>query len=429
MKRKYLFLVFISVIALSGCDQKSGSIDHQFTIAMIPDTQNMVDYLHQRQAGFAIDSADLYIEQMQYIADNSENRGGEIAFATSVGDVWQHLDVEVDPAHYERGLRKVPITPRIPPEELLSGRNNFEIPVVIKGYDLIEETGIPFSVAPGNHDYTTGWMHNPYPDDPNPRDRMRAENILPNMHLGGYDVFNGVFGPQSKYFKGKNWYISSFHGGVNSAQIFDAGGYKFLHLAFEMQAGDDVLGWAQSVINENPGLPTIISTHDYLNPRGERLPSPSYDLDAVDPLAHNSAEEIWNEFISKNDQIFMVLSGHQLGQAIKTSINDKGNAVYQILADYQRRGQAANPPVGQQQITGIGDGWLRLMEFDTAPSIPVIKVRTYSTFYKKYSSELAEYSSWYRNMEQPGMTDQEFQEADNYDIILNDFKIRFGEPE
>jgi hypothetical protein len=31
--------------------------------------------------------------------------------------------------------------------------------------------------------------------------------------------------------KDKQWYIASFEGGAESAQIFEAGGYRFVHLA------------------------------------------------------------------------------------------------------------------------------------------------------------------------------------------------------
>ena len=124
----------------------------------------------------------------------------------------------------------------------------------------------------------------------------------------------------------------------------------------------------------------------------------------------------------------MILSGHQIGQAIRIDENEAGNNVYQILADYQGRGMAANPPKDGSAITGIGDGWLRLMHFDTGLDVPIIKVRTYSTYYKKHSNEFPEYAAWYRKMEQPDMTDEEFMQADHFAIELNDFKKRFGEP-
>lgn len=420
-----LVLVFVGFVV--ACDAEP-EIDHQFTIAVIPDTQNMVDYRHQRAEGFPIDTAPIFIEQMQYIAANTVTNGGEIEFITSVGDVWQHTDVYLDDEHEQRGFNAILSNPRIGIENLLRGLHEFELPKAREGYNLIAETGVPFGVAPGNHDYDTGYQYNPFPGDPDPRARIREEGLVANRHVGGYSTFNGIFGPESPYFKDKDWYVSSYNGGVNSAQIFEAGGYRFLHFSFEMQAGDDVLAWAQGVINENPGIPTMMSTHDYLNPRGERMPHPRYDLATVDPLDHNSADDIWNEWVRKNDQIFMILSGHQIGQALRIDQNDNGNNVYQILSDYQGRGMAANPPADADRITGIGDGWVRLMEFDTSGEMPKVEVKTYSTYYKQYSGDFENYVAWYRDMEQPNMSDEEFLKSDRYTIELQHFKKRFGEP-
>ena len=50
---------------------------------MLPDTQNYVDYSHQTVEGFALDSSELYIEQMEDIANRSMSNGGRLAFVAS----------------------------------------------------------------------------------------------------------------------------------------------------------------------------------------------------------------------------------------------------------------------------------------------------------------------------------------------------------
>ena len=428
-------IFILSLLFVSGCSQEP-EIDHKFTIAVIPDTQNIVDYTHQLDKGFPVDGAAMFLEHMQYIAGNTKARGGEIEFVTSVGDVWQHTDNVIDPAHYERGLRPLNTEPADISEHL-TGIKNFELPLSKRGYEILSETGVVFSVVPGNHDYTTTWFDSEFPRDVNRMAELMdingrlvgADPMITGMrHYGGYENFNGVFGEDSEFFNGKSWYISSFNGGANSAQIFEAGGYKFLHFGFEMQAGQDVINWAQGVIDANPGLPTLMSTHDFIQPDGSRSARAWIDFARVDPTAHISAEEIWQKFLSKNDQIFMVLSGHNQGQAFRNDKNDFGNSVYQLLSDYQGRGQSANPAPDAPQL-GISDGWLRLMEFDMSGNIPIINVRTYSTYYEKFSIDMPEYVSWYRDLEQPNMTDQEFIDADHFTIELNDFKKRFGEPQ
>ncbi len=81
--------------------------DTSFTIAVIPDTQNYLDFTHQTAEGFPFDASELFLEQMAYIAENLESEGGEIAFVTSLGDVWQHQTLEMDAEHAARGFRKV----------------------------------------------------------------------------------------------------------------------------------------------------------------------------------------------------------------------------------------------------------------------------------------------------------------------------------
>ena len=82
--------------------------DGRFTVAVIPDSQNYLDYKHQRATGFPIDAAEMFHDQVDYIARNVESAGGEIAFVTHVGDVWQHAMQGIDAAHLAMGLREDP---------------------------------------------------------------------------------------------------------------------------------------------------------------------------------------------------------------------------------------------------------------------------------------------------------------------------------
>src|SRR3546814_10878078 len=81
------------------------------------------------------------------------------------------------------------------------------------------------------------------------------------LAYGGLKNWNSVFGADTPFFKKKPWYVDSFNGGANSAQVFEAGGFRFLHIGFEMAPSDEVLKWAEGVIKRYPGVPTIVSTH------------------------------------------------------------------------------------------------------------------------------------------------------------------------
>ncbi len=433
MKQTFVTLAF-SILLSTGClgpvAEPPSNAFPPFDIAVIPDTQNYLDYSHQTSEGFAIDGSELFIAQMRDIAGR-EN----IAFVASVGDVWQHQSLDLDPEHASRGFKAIAnpfFAAVLAPTDQAQA---VEIPKAIEGYRILAAAGIAFGVAPGNHDYDAMWSAEGFPPNlkKNPRELTMTPEDIGLLHIGGLDNFRSVFGDDGEFFREQPWYVASYAGGADSAQIFSAGGYRFLHIALEMAAGDEVLAWAASVIEDNPGLPTIITTHDYLNAHGERRASPIVDLKRIDPDHHNTAEEVFNKLVSQHDQVFLVLCGHHHGQSRRKDDNRFGHAVHQILADYQGRGQAgldAGQPIDpmRRMPSGLGDGWYRLMTFDLASDPPRVQVRTWSSHYQTLSTDLETYADWYRRGEQPKMTDAEFVASDAFELVLDDFRERFGPP-
>ena len=64
-----LLLIFVAG-AFPGCRRglMAPAVEEpaRFRIAMIPDTQNYVDYTHQRDQGFALDASRQFIQQMAW---------------------------------------------------------------------------------------------------------------------------------------------------------------------------------------------------------------------------------------------------------------------------------------------------------------------------------------------------------------------------
>ncbi len=393
-----------------------------FTIAVLPDTQNYIDYTHQTAAGFPFDASKMFLDQLQFVADHLRSQGGDIAFVSGMGDVWQHQTLPIDPAHAARGFKRVANklmdAEFAPTDKVLT----VETPMARRGYELIAGK-TPFSVVPGNHDYDAMWTDASHPPAPVFKDM----SSLGELHAGGLDNFRSVFSDQSAFFKGKPWYVASHDGGADSAQIFTAGGYRFLHIGLQFDPPNASLEWAASVIKRYPGLPTIVSTHDFLETDGQRLPNPIIDNHLVDP-DDNTPQMVWDKFISRNDQIFLVLCGHEHAQAFRADDNASGHKVYQVLADYQSRHQTADD-AGYKRFhpeEGIGDGWMRLMSFDMSTPTPRVHVHTYSTVYKKESIDTPDYAAWYKSREKPKLTDAEFHAADDFTFELTDFRRRFG---
>ncbi|MEZ5998350.1 MAG: metallophosphoesterase [Hyphomonas sp.] len=397
--------------------------DTEFTIAVLPDTQNYIDYTHQTAEGFPFDASEMFLDQMQYVAENLVSVGGEIAFVTSLGDVWQHPTLLIDEGHAARGFRRAasPVMDQYfaPTEETLT----VEMPTAHEGFALIAGK-TPFSVVPGNHDYDATWVDSKFPPKAMTREEADPDDPLAfgMLHPGGLDNFRAVFGADTPFFKDQPWYVASHDGGADSAQIFSAGGYRFLHIGLQFDPPDASLEWAASVMQAHKGLPTIISTHDYMNRFGERIPSRTLDGHAVDPI-DNSPEMIWDKLIRQNDQVFLVLCGHQLGQGLRVDDNVQGHKVWQVLSDYQDRKQTAIE--AGRPDTPIGDGWMRLMTFDMAGPVPLIRVKTYSTHYHALSRDTAQYAKWYKQAEKPDLTDEAFNDEDDFVMELEGFRERF----
>ncbi|MDQ1153263.1 serine/threonine protein phosphatase [Brevundimonas sp. SORGH_AS_0993] len=395
----------------------------QFTVAVIPDTQNYVDYTHQRAAGFPFDARDLMTQQFRFVADHSASRGGDIVFATAVGDIWQHPTIAIDPDHAARGFRPRSQPGAPGPERWAEGVRTVEVPAALDAFRQIDGA-LPFSVVAGNHDYDAQWWEASWPGDPTaPQGDLRRLGMI---HVGGLTEWSRAFGDQSPFFRGRAWYVASHDGGADSAQMFEAVGYRFLHIGLQFAPSDASLKWAEAVIHAHPGLPTLITTHDFLDKTGERRAHPVVDIHALDPF-DNDAQGVWDKLIARNPQIFMVLSGHHNGQSFRMDRNRRGDAVYQILSDFQDRKQVAlDAGMAPDKAQALGDGWLRLMTFDMDGETPTVRVRTYSTHYRRYASDTPHYADWYKPNEQPQLSDADFLARDEFTIRLEDFRSRFG---
>ena len=142
---------------------------------------------------------------------------------------------------------------------------------------------------------------------------------------------------------------------MNNYMLFSAGGMNFIALNLQYNPPADVLKWADNVLSKNSNRRAIISTHSYIN---------------ADKNWSVGGPNVWKNLVVPHQNVFLVLCGHELGQAEKID-NLDNRTVYQLLSDYQCL------PEG-------GDGWLRIMEF--VPSESTIHVRTYSPYLDRYMS-------------------------------------------
>ena len=150
----------------------------------------------------------------------------------------------------------------------------------------------------------------------------------------------------------------------NSWYHFEAAGLKFLILALEYHPRDEVLDWANRIVAEHPDHRAIVLTHAYLKGNKTRNTNKL-------KLKGNNGEQMWQKFVRKHRNMFMVLCGHFGGEAVLTSAGDHGNQVHQILSDYQG-------------LNNGGESWLRYMVFQ--PEANQIGIYTYNPALDKFKN-------------------------------------------
>lgn len=260
-----------------------------------------------------IGNSDKYKAMYQWLASNTKNN--KIKFVIGLGDITgQNADVEWGTAR--------------------------------DGISLLDDI-IPYSLVNGNHDYSNG-------KEP--------------TNLNKYFPFN-------KYSSQK-WFGGAYEIGSldNAWYKLDVGYTKYLILALEFGPTNDVIDWASGVIRDNSDYNVIITTHSYLEQDGttkiiQGLPS-SYYNDA------NDGDVLWNNLISKYNNISLVLCGHVISDKIviaqQSGINK--NTVTQILCN----------PQGVDSVYS-GTGLVLLLHFSNGGS--TVTTEYYSTIRDEYFLE------------------------------------------
>jgi hypothetical protein len=285
-----------------------------FTIAVLPDTQFYCDTRLKLSSKWG--NGDLrryFFEQTRWVRDNRDRLN--ICFLVHEGDI-----VQAD-APEEWAIAKEAMS-------VLDGK-------------------VPYCMCLGNHDMGFEKADNKYGG---------------NIGVNRTTHFNTYF-PREKFAKRREF------GGTchpdrhdNSWYHFETAGLKFLIVALEYHPRDEVLDWANRTVAEHPDHRVIVLTHSYLRGNKTRTTNSL-------KLKGNNGEQMWQKLVRKHRNIFMVLCGHFLGEAVLTSTGDHGNQVHQVLSDYQG-------------LNNGGESWLRYMVFK--PRASKISIYTYNPALDKF---------------------------------------------
>lgn len=289
-----------------------------WTLAILPDTQVYAQSYPQH-----------YTAQTQWIADHAASHN--IKYVIHEGDITNNNVT----SHWNNALASM---------NILNGV-------------------VPYSMAPGNHDYG------------------------PNGNAATRDsMFNnpGYFGPGS-YYANQPSIGGFFEAGKtdNSYHTFNAGGSDWLVLALEWGPRDAVVDWASNVVESHPDHKAILVTHAYmyndetiydweLKGNSQSWNPNSYPIANVPGETINDGQQLWEKLVSKHNFQF-TFNGHVLGDGtgFRSTLNDNGDPVHQMLANYQMKAEG-----------GLGD--MRLLEFKADGQS--VEVRTYSPVLDRYDT-------------------------------------------
>ncbi|MGL4346088.1 MAG: LamG-like jellyroll fold domain-containing protein [Cellulosilyticaceae bacterium] len=160
-------------------------------------------------------------------------------------------------------------------------------------FNILSDNGVKLLMQPGNH------------DDP--------------------ALFDKYFGTASQYGKASKDYVTrNAPSGRSAYMIHDGGSYKYMTLSVDIHSLDQDLPWVEQVLSTT-NMPTIITSHDIQN-CSDTAPS------AI--KLSKRGTQIWDT-VKKYNQVFMMVGGHSHGAGEEILINDAGNQVWSVLADYQ----------------------------------------------------------------------------------------------
>lgn len=326
-KFKVLCAVFMCILASTpACTASKGEED--FSIIVLPDTQNYVEP-HQKNH---------FAPQTEWIKANV--KALNIKYVLHLGDVTEH-----------------------------NTTNEWNVGKSAMG---TLDGVVPYAIVLGNHDYGTG------------DGRVSDRSSLFNNSSADTPAY---FGPGTPYATQPT--IGGFYPGEpgkteNSWHVFEAQGEKFLILALEFGPREFIIEWAGSVVSNHSDHHVILITHAYMYnddsrydwSAGEQAYSPhqTYYGSTRLPGGTSDGEELWKKLVKNHGNFIMTINGHVLGDGtgLLTSAGDHGNAVHQMLVNYQMNKEG-------------GEGYLRIYTFKADKE--TVEVKAYSPVLDEYNTD------------------------------------------
>jgi hypothetical protein len=219
--------------------------------------------------------------------------------------------------------------------------NENEFKTASEAHQLLDAAGIRYSISPGNHDVARS-------DQPGNAARQSpywAPYFGPSRFLSIVDPSTG----EHLYRAGENYgYLGS---GESNWQTIDAPGQGYLAVDLEWMPRKDALCWADDVIAGHPERKVVVTTHGYLyNSATGVARFTTKGLQDGELVIGAGADTLWEELISRHNNVFAVLAGHATGSGHTSRAHNSGEMVHEFFQDFQAEALG-------------GNGWLRYLDF------------------------------------------------------------------
>ena len=245
-----------------------------------------------------------------------------------------------------------------------------EYEVASESQKILDDTGIPNAVLPGDHDNRSG-----------------TDN-------GTDSLYNTYFGPErySELAQGEGWRQrgAEYHpwkegDNANNYVLFSAEGEDFVVVSLGYHVTEEEADWADGVFAKYPGRNGIIMTH--------AAHQTSTQPDGRNGARRPDGELISKRIMEKNPNVILLLGGHVTGSTInvRTDVGQNGNNVVELTHDYQGY-RISSDKLG---ITDLGDydgdtpvtygaTFFRLLQFDLKRG--ELNVDTYSAHLDEFGA-------------------------------------------
>ncbi|MBQ9818412.1 MAG: hypothetical protein IJM59_13245 [Proteobacteria bacterium] len=379
-----------------NCGDPNSKSCEPFTIILVPDTQDYTGLLTSNCAGYYYNDwgskKNTWNNSFPGIEMvNPKDSNGKPAKDTS-GNTLRYYPASAEPPkttlyhkemewiknRYQKGdFKNLKMVAHL--GDITDNNQDFQWKIAKAAHKYLLDAKIPFSLVNGNHDYQKFSCNNHTKDNVGTGKRTQS-------------LFTKYF--DENYLKKLPGYGGNYQG-HNTYFNFEAGGQKFLLLSLEYAPRNEVVCWANDLLNaeENRDKKVIVVSHGIIKrptKTGEYINGPDTRLEGIyipnrpipaEARPGSTGAELGAYLLRRHSNIVFSACGHVSSDNRLSEKGYNGNTLYHFLVDYQREGPCnENTTKCSNNCTDIaghgGNGWVKVLELDPKDNTITLSSRT-----------------------------------------------------